>query len=66
MDYQVGQFVFLDHSGVGIVARLSDGESVREEHIGVWFGTFDEDGAPIICTVPAEYFAAAPNPVIRH
>ena len=64
--YQLGQFVHLDGSGVGVVARLPNDDTVPDEHLGVWFGTCDDAGAPIICTVPAEYVTDAPTAVTQH
>jgi hypothetical protein len=62
-----GDFVHLDGSGVGIVvATPEDDAQVPEEHLGVWFGTLDEEGNPEVWTVPAEYLRPAPTSVYRH
>jgi hypothetical protein len=66
MGYEIGQFVTLDHSGVGVVVLVPDGDARPDDHIGVWFGTCDDAGAPIVCTVPADYFDDAPTPVVQH
>ena len=68
MQFALGQFVHLDGSGIGVVAALpsADDPAVPEDHLGVWFGGCDDSGAPIVCTVPADYFKNAPAPVIQH
>lgn len=65
-EFALGQFVFLNGSGVGIIAMLADDSGVPEDHIGVWFGTTTETGSPIVCTLPKEYFTSAPEPEIQH
>jgi hypothetical protein len=62
----LGQFVYLDGSGVGVVVILPDGANVAEEHVGVWFGTMTDAGSPVVCTVPVAYFTSAPEPRIQH
>ena len=66
MSFEVGQFVLLSGSGVGIVTHLPDDLEVPEEHIGVWFGTLNPDGNPIVCTIPAEYLTSGPLPSFQH
>ena len=68
MQFALGQFVHLDGSGIGVVAALpsADDPTVPEDHLGVWFGGRDDSGAPIVCTIPADYFKNAPAPVIQH
>ena len=68
MQFALGQFVHLDHSGIGVVVALpSIGDvDVPDDHLGVWFGDCDDFGAPIACTVPVDYFKPAPKPVVQH
>ena len=68
MPFSLGQLVHLDGSGVGVVVALPlpDCVDVPVDHIGVWFGDCNEDGAPIVCTVPADYFKDAPLPAFQH
>jgi len=64
----LGQFVHLDGSGIGVVAALpsEDDPSIPEDHLGVWFGDCNGSGAPILCTVPADYLRNAPAPAVQH
>jgi hypothetical protein len=66
MSFEVGQFVFLDGSGVGTVIYLPNGSEVPDDHVGVWFGTIDQNGRPIVCTIPIEYLQDGPKPTFQH
>jgi len=66
MSLEVGQFVFLDGSGVGTVIRLPNGCEIPDDHAGVWFGTLDNDGRPIVCTIPIEYLRDGPSSTFQH
>ncbi len=66
MNFEIGQFVMLPGSGLGTVTHLPDDCYVSEDHVGVWFGTIDGDGQPIICTIPSDYLRPGPNPVFQH
>ena len=66
MSFEVGQFEFLDGSGVGTVIYLPNCFEVPNDHVGVWFGTLDNDGRPIVCTIPIEYLRSGPKPTFQH
>ena len=66
MSFKVGQFVFLDGSGVGTVIYSPNGFEVPDDHVGVWFGTLDKDGRPVVCTIPIEYLRNGPSPSFQH
>lgn len=54
---QSGPELSTDHPG----SDLSD-------HLGLWFGEVDDEGHPIVYTIPAEYVEVAETirPVYRH
>ncbi|TWT94924.1 hypothetical protein [Neorhodopirellula pilleata] len=62
----LGQFVYLDGSGDGVVGMLPDGVNAADDHVGVWFGTTTDEGSPIVSSVPVEYLTSAPEPRIQH
>ena len=66
IDSRTGQFVHPDERGIGVVVQLPNGDSVPEDHLGVWFGTSDDTGVPIVYTVPADHLNDAPSPVVQH
>ena len=66
MSFEVGEFVILDCSGVGTVIYLVNGFDVPDDHVGLWFGTLDQNGRPIVCTSPIEYLQSGPEPTFQH
>jgi hypothetical protein len=68
--FKTGEFV-VHNNQVGVVAMTGEDLVSRlpgsglEDHTGVWFGTL-EDGAPDVWTIPTEYLAKGPQPVMKH
>lgn len=63
--FEKGRIVTLD-GRLGVVVLV--GEELDEDmgdHTGVWFGDV-EGGRPVVFTVPTEYLAAGPRPVMEH
>jgi hypothetical protein len=60
-----GDFVQINKQ-VGVVVMI--GQEMGgdlENHTGIWFGTY-ENGAPEVWTIPTEYLAEGPAPVLQH
>jgi hypothetical protein len=62
MSFKRGDFVQLD-GRLGVFVLAEDEAGVPENHLGVWFG---DSIQPEVWTIPTEYFAAAPIPIIKH
>ena len=60
-----GDFVEINKD-IGVVVMTGEdlGDDL-EDHTGVWFGTYQE-GVPEIWTIPTEYLAKGPEPVMKH
>jgi hypothetical protein len=60
-----GDFVIINKDiGVVVVTGEELGGDL-EDHTGVWFGTY-EKGVPEVWTIPTEYLATGPEPVMKH
>lgn len=63
--FQKGEIVTVNHRVGVVVFTGMELEGDMDDHTGVWFGTLD-DGKPEVVTVPTEYIAAGPRPVLKH
>jgi hypothetical protein len=63
--FQKGEIVTLNHQ-VGVVVLTGEElEGDLDDHTGVWFGTL-EDSKPEVITIPTEYLAPGPRPILKH
>jgi hypothetical protein len=60
-----GEFVTINNQTGVVVLTGPELGSDLEDHTGVWFGIF-EHGRPEIWTIPTEYLAEGPEPVMKH
>jgi hypothetical protein len=71
MDLRVGDFIFLEGTGVGVVVAVDDDRRVPAGYVAIWFGGVgsqvdDDPGRPEVWTVPAEHCREADAPVFMH
>ena len=60
-----GEIVTINKKVGVVVLTGQDMGGDLEDHTGVWFGGF-EDGKPEVWTIPTEYLASGPEPVLKH
>ncbi len=48
-----GQIAAIVKSGQELVVEMP--ESDLDDHLGLWFGEFNDEGRPIVHTIPAKY-----------
>jgi len=61
-----GQFVMVGTNPGVVVAFFGDDPMVPEEHVGIWYGQTDDDGAPKVRTVPVEYAIPRNKPPVYY
>jgi hypothetical protein len=63
--FKKGDFVNINKQVAVIVMTGAELRGDLEDHTGVWFGTYAQ-GVPEVYTIPTEYLAKGPEPVLRH
>ncbi len=62
---QPGQIVTINGQVGVVVLTGKELDDDMDDHTGVWFGTTD-GGLPKVFTIPTEYLAAGPLPILKH